>query len=179
MKNKSLIAYKLQKTKVVLALMILVFMSFGFFYIKTTFSPEKFFLDLGILHDIPLIPVEINKEKFDLILDLGAEDFSLNKEIIDKLHLLPTNRFKEKSNIYGTKNHAKYYLADITTIGNSSIRHLEICESSKINSSSENFLPKEFTYGMIGRSFFCDKFLFLDYKNKKMHFGPAKSTIAV
>ncbi|HEV3269292.1 MAG TPA: aspartyl protease family protein [Candidatus Rhabdochlamydia sp.] len=126
-----------------------------------------------------MIPVEINKEKFHLILDLGAEDSSLNKKIIDKLHLLSTNRFKETSNIYGTKINSEYYLVNTLKIGNSRVNHTEIRENPKIDSSSKVSLPQEFTYGIIGRSFFYDKFLFLDYKNKKMHFGPAKNNLVM
>lgn len=146
----------------------------GFLIVFLLFSHSLFplsSLPLTIRHMIPLIPVEIQNEPLDLIFDLGSSELALDKKIISRMDLPVLEKTKTSSNIFGVKRVLNYYLADRVKIGDVTLRKFGIRESFDGNPES---IPKELSYGAVGREFFLDKFLIVDYRNQTILFDFAK-----
>lgn len=123
-------------------------------------------IPIKILHGLPLINVNIQGHKLQLILDLGSSSSSLSKEIIEKIQLAKLDKTTNSMDAYGKKSIHPVFCSSNVLIGNYLMPYLEFNESKSFNDDFESHTPKILTYGKIGRESFFDKVLFIDRKQE-------------
>ena len=139
-----------------------------FFIWKTQLKPtEQSSFQFETLYGSPLVKTKVNGHEVSLVLDLGSFFSSLDSKSISNAKLKETEGAHNSRGIYGDKKSKKIFKVPEVLINNIIFKNITFFESAGCDSETEKSIPRELTYGRIGREPFLNKILFIDRKKEK------------
>lgn len=119
-------------------------------------------------YQVPCTSIEIENNKYLVEIDLGAKSaLTLNKEVLDKVQKSPCG-VSRKLNYLGNKYETPAYFISDVKVGAFLLEIVKASEESQPAAENSIIIPSKHCErkGRIGRDFFLDKNLFMDFSHK-------------
>ena len=154
------------KRTFVIVLFLVVVATYVYYQLTGLKESSPQLMPIKVAYGIPLVKVNIQGYLIDLVLDLGAHDSSLTRDIIKKTGLKNLKEMTRSVDIYGKISTHQLFSSSKTLIENNLFNNMVFIESKNFNSDFEPNTPQILTSGRIGRKPFLNKILIIDRRRE-------------